>query len=356
MPARTHRSRGGRPPGRLSGVSAPRGGAPPVATIVLLFALIGVPAILWGRADEKQAAKPAVPAQVVPAQIAQTIQTPPAGQPSEKKEASPVCTDCHEDQGKSFPGNPHNRIPGVAMGKAGSENVACVACHGSGTKHMESSGEDKSDIRIFHGRAGADFCLTCHTSDKERASFKMGIHASTETVNCLSCHSVHTPEPTSPHLLVKKPSELCASCHTTEAASFRNKPFAHRLGRGGMECTSCHDPHGRPTENGLRLTRTGEMPCVSCHSEKRGPFVFEHVNNVVGKCTTCHDAHGSSNPKRLIRARVEQLCLECHSTLTATTLGPQPPSFHNISLPRYQNCTTCHTAVHGSNLSPLLLK
>jgi DmsE family decaheme c-type cytochrome len=279
----------------------------------------------------------------------------PADKP-EKKETPPLCVDCHEDQGKTFPGNPHTRIPGASWKKSVADNKACESCHGPGVKHMDSSGEDKSDIRVFHGRAGADFCVTCHVSNQEHASFKAGIHANTEAVNCLTCHSVHKSEPKTPHLLTKVPSALCETCHPAQVSSFRNKPFAHRIGRGGMECTSCHDPHGRAGQKGLRLTRAGEMPCVTCHAEKRGPFVFEHVNAVVGDCTSCHEAHGSSNPKRLIRARVDRLCLECHSTLTAGLLGSQPPSFHNVSLPRYQNCTTCHTAIHGSNLSPALLK
>ena len=58
----------------------------------------------------------------------------------------------------------------------------------------------------------------------------------------------------------------------------------------------------------------------------------------------------------LKRARVDQLCLECHSLFDGATLGSQPPSFHDLRSPRYQNCTTCHVMVHGSNASPLLLK
>jgi nitrate/TMAO reductase-like tetraheme cytochrome c subunit len=55
---------------------------------------------------------------------------------------------------------------------------------------------------------------------------------------------------------------------------------------------------------------------------------------------------------------VAQLCIECHSPIASvsTTFGSQPPSFHNLSLPRYQNCTTCHVAIHGSNRDPQLLK
>jgi DmsE family decaheme c-type cytochrome len=304
---------------------------------------------LWGRAEERNSGQTEKPAatQATPA----APQEKPAATAA-KAEAAAACTDCHEDQGKSFPGNPHNRIP-AAMGK--DAGAACVACHGVGTKHMESSGEDKSDIRVFKGRAGAEFCVSCHVSDQIHASYKAGIHASTETVNCVSCHSVHTPEPKTPHLLVKTPTALCETCHPAQAASFK-KPYAHRLGRGGMECSTCHDPHGKPIDKGLRLTRAGEMPCLTCHAEKRGPFVFEHVNNVVGTCTSCHEPHGSSNPKRLIRAQVQFLCLECHSTLTPGVIGSQPPSIHDLTQARWRNCTVCHTAVHGSNLSPQLFK
>ncbi|HEV8432018.1 MAG TPA: cytochrome c3 family protein, partial [Thermoanaerobaculia bacterium] len=119
----------------------------------------------------------------------------------------------------------------------------------------------------------------------------------------------------------------------------------------------CHEPHGKGLgRDMIRVTRSGELPCVSCHTEKRGPFVFQHGSVALGDCLTCHEAHGSSNPKRLIRANVYQLCLECHSNTPTNVLGSQPPSFHNLNNPRYRNCTTCHTAIHGSNRDPQLFK
>jgi nitrate/TMAO reductase-like tetraheme cytochrome c subunit len=57
----------------------------------------------------------------------------------------------------------------------------------------------------------------------------------------------------------------------------------------------------------------------------------------------------------LTRNRVAQLCLECHSMSTGT-LASQPPSFHDLRSPRYQNCTTCHLRIHGSNASPQFLR
>lgn len=182
------------------------------------------------------------------------------------------------------------------------------------------------------------------------------MHANVEAVNCLSCHSIHSSEARSAHLLVKKELELCGTCHVTQVASFRVKPYGHRIGRGGMECSSCHEPHGRAGRESLKTTRAGELPCLSCHADKRGPYVFPHGAGSIGDCMTCHEPHGSNNPKRLKRATVSQLCLECHSALGGGTFGSQPPAFHNISTARYQNCTTCHVAIHGSNRSPQLVK
>ena len=110
----------------------------------------------------------------------------------------------------------------------------------------------------------------------------------------------------------------------------------------------------------LKQTAQGDLPCLTCHTEKRGPYVYEHVGpttaGMMGGCLTCHEPHGSNNPKMLTRSRIDMLCLECHSTIAAGPVGSQPPATHNLLLPRWRNCTTCHVAVHGSNRSPKLLK
>jgi DmsE family decaheme c-type cytochrome len=266
--------------------------------------------------------------------------------PAHAATATAACGDCHEQAAK-FTTNVHAHRKGVE-GEA-----ACASCHGDGTKHVESGG-DKSLIRVVRGASGAEVCLTCHVKVDAHASYRNGINMRGEAVTCLSCHSIHASDPKQRALLSRPVDTLCGSCHVSQAAAFQ-KPFAHRL-RGGMSCVSCHDPHGLARAGALRPTRGGELPCLSCHAEKRGPFVFSHVNGVAGDCLSCHESHGSSNPKRLTRANVYQLCLECHSPITPGVLGSQPPSFHDLRVPRYRNCTTCHTAVHGSNRSPALLK
>lgn len=289
--------------------------------------------------------------------FAARAQQPPAPSPAaapEQPVAPMSCGDCHQDQMAAFATNPHAHGKAV---KGVVPNAVCETCHGNGTAHIEAGG-DKTKIFKPVGLLGSNkTCLACHDVATDRISRHTGPHANSTTVNCLTCHSIHSADAHSPHLLAKPQLALCDSCHSTQAASFRNKPFAHRLGRGGMECSSCHEPHGKGLgREMLRVTRSGELPCLSCHTEKREPFVFQHGSVALGDCMTCHEAHGSSNPKRLIRANVYQLCLECHSNTPTNVLGSQPPSFHNLNNPRYRNCTTCHTAIHGSNRDPQLFK
>ncbi len=245
---------------------------------------------------------------------------------------------------------------GPARREAARPHDACTTCHGDGVKHMEAGG-DASLIHALKGAAGAQDCLTCHEKTPgPHDSFSTGYHSNTATVNCLTCHSVHKSVPKSEHLLAKAPGALCATCHLNQTASFENKPYTHRLNRGGMTCLDCHGPHAARGEP-VKMTMQGDLPCLNCHAELRGPFVFQHVSGSGGNCLSCHQNHGSNNPNMLQWARVDQLCLSCHSqTGGPKTYGSQPPSFHDLRSPRYRNCTTCHVAVHGSNVSPQLLK
>jgi predicted CXXCH cytochrome family protein len=68
---------------------------------------------------------------------------------------------------------------------------------------------------------------------------------------------------------------------------------------------------------------------------------------------SCHVAHGSSNPRLLRRSQVNLLCLECH-TLSGGGLAPAGPN-HDQSQ-KYQACTLCHNAIHGSNVSSVFFK
>jgi DmsE family decaheme c-type cytochrome len=269
--------------------------------------------------------------------------------PAAPADQPPSCGDCH-DQAKTFDTNVH----AFGAGKKGAlTNDVCTTCHGDGADHIANGG-DKTKITVPRGLTGAnDTCLMCHQKTTDTMSRRGGMHSNSAAVNCLSCHSIHNAK--SDHLVATAQMELCGSCHT-QAASLRNKPYGHKLDRGVMQCSTCHEPHGRPGKDSVRTTASGELACVGCHTDKRGPYVYRHGAVAAGDCSTCHEMHGSMNPKQLTRANVQQVCLECHSTIGSATFGSQPPSFHNVSTARYQNCTTCHAAIHGSNRDPQLLK
>jgi DmsE family decaheme c-type cytochrome len=103
-----------------------------------------------------------------------------------------------------------------------------------------------------------------------------------------------------------------------------------------------------------------EEPCLKCHVDKRGPFVYEHPSVRVEGCQACHVPHGSMNAKLLRRPVVFTICLECHSgagTFGRENLGVfRTPATHNLLDPKYQHCTLCHVRIHGSNSDPTFLR
>jgi DmsE family decaheme c-type cytochrome len=270
--------------------------------------------------------------------------------------AAVPCAECHDTVAASFQTTPHAR----ALGRDAAEGAVCLSCHAGGREHAEAGG-DASLVTTPKGVAGAATCFSCHGGRSDSDIEPKGAHMQAG-IACETCHDVHGAPAMAEALLRKPGSELCVTCHPADASSFR-KPYTHSMhesidgsGKAGMQCASCHNPHGRDGADGLKRDGTGEIVCLSCHTDKRGPYVFSHGAVVVNGCMACHEPHGSANAFQLTRSRVQQVCLECHSATGSSTAGSQPPSFHDLRSPRYQNCTTCHVAVHGSNSSPLLLR
>ena len=271
---------------------------------------------------------------------------------------SDVCKSCHPNIWSNFYRNPH--FKSVASGKQKPEDTGCEGCHGPGGNHVEAGGGADS-INAFSQLGTAqvlDTCLRCHGQTLSRANIRRSAHTDDDVV-CTSCHSIHKAA-TPKFLLQKTQTELCYTCHANVRAQF-SLPFKHRVNEGFMQCTDCHNPHGStpPTwrvadrPHNTEQAQANEEPCLKCHIDKRGPFVFEHVAVRVDGCETCHNPHGSVNAKLLKRPVVFTLCLECHNG--AGNFGPsnngvlRPDSSHNLANPRYQNCTTCHVRIHGSN-------
>ena len=146
-------------------------------------------------------------------------------------------------------------------------------------------------------------------------------------MGCESCHgpgSLHVKAGggAGPIINPRKSPETCFQCHLEVRAAFQ-LPHHHPVPEGKMSCADCHELHkgiaikGRQTN--IQAKAQSRWPCVPqrkrnvlpvSHTDKRGPFVFEHEALRQG-CVVCHSPHGSVN-QRMLNERNATLCLKCH--------------------------------------------
>jgi len=276
-------------------------------------------------------------------------------QPAATYVGSEVCQTCHEDTYNAFfKTNPHRLAQTDAKYHAAGH--VCEACHGPGSKHVESL--NAADIRNPAKLKPAEtdrVCLTCHLNQPTQVGRIHSSHMRNQ-VSCVACHTMHGHG--AEGLVPRRSADintLCARCHADVWASFL-QPYHHRLPEGAMSCVDCHNPHGSFLPHMIQTVNANEPGCFKCHGDLRGPFPFEHPPMRVEGCVACHQPHGSANPRMLTRAQVRFVCLECHSNLPVPmpankTLGTVPPAFHDLRDPRFQQCTICHQQVHGSYAS-----
>ena len=108
-----------------------------------------------------------------------------------------------------------------------------------------------------------------------------------------------------------------------------------QVGRRGTYASirSIQETEGKPVE--VAVATEGDLE------------VWTTLAGTVEGCVICHAPHAATNRFMLKANRTSELCLTCHL---------EAPTFHNLADPRYQNCTTCHTAIHGSDSHRLFFR
>jgi len=281
-------------------------------------------------------------AQPVPVAAADS---PPAGQAAFDVNN---CKTCHED--KAFTNAfLHSHHAGLEQ--------SCEKCHAGAADHVKAQMEGNGSapgpsLKKLKPEEITKTCLACHEKGSQVA-WDGGAH-DRRGLSCISCHSVHDYKSTKAQLKTTRDSDTCFTCHQQIRAKTMRTSH-HPVREGKLDCASCHNPHDATKPKMLKANWITEQ-CLTCHTEKRGPFLWEHAP-VRENCALCHDPHGSNHDKMLV-AKQPFLCQRCHlstrhpgtlydltNTLAGRTVGAQTISNRAVE----HACKNCHQNVHGSN-------
>jgi DmsE family decaheme c-type cytochrome len=287
-------------------------------------AFVAVLALLWSARSEMQAATPGI----------DWAALNPAFEGAAFVRGAQVCATCHDDVLGAFGDTPHGRE--FRLGRTPAEGE-CESCHGPRSKHVDEPGSELA-WETFGAAGQSAVCLQCHEGGA-RMGWRAGAHHSSE-VSCTSCHQVMAAHSERDLLVEPVVREACYSCHI-EVRAQMSKISHHPVREGRMDCADCHNPHG--AEAAMLRTATINDTCLTCHAEKRGPFVWEHAP-VRESCANCHEPHGSTN-RSLLTRKDSFLCLQCHSYGGHINL----PRYNRTSNPYGSGCVNCHITPHGSN-------
>lgn len=280
---------------------------------------------------------------------AQTAQSEDSQDQEFALEGAATCLICHNNPTvTSVLETPHGNssIPNSPFA-----NHDCESCHGASPDHLSSM---QTPTVVFGEGAGLfpasdvetqnQVCLGCHQSGA-RIHWAASIHQSADLA-CVTCHTIHVSQSTA--LIERTDAGLCLTCHL-EQRSQLNRRSRHPIREGLMTCSDCHNPHGSDAVSLLAKSTINDV-CTTCHTEKRGPYLWEH-QPVSEDCTTCHNPHGSTQA-RMLSVRQPFLCQGCHSEVFhPSTLysGDDIPPVGAAQQVLGTSCTNCHSAIHGSN-------
>lgn len=149
----------------------------------------------------------------------------------------------------------------------------------------------------------------------------------------------------------------CVECHADYASGDHVHPAV------SLGCNSCHVVERRDAVTYVELKAAGSLVCRDCHAAEQ--LQHAHFPYASVMCVRCHNPHESANP-RLLRAKVNDLCLGCHLyakerasssfvpliELTSNKTIGHPTREHPVRgypdplRPEELSCTSCHLA-HG---------
>lgn len=314
-----------------------------------------------------------------------------------------LCATCHEPYVQHHQSNVHHK-------------QSCESCHGPGSEHMRTRGKEPGLIRSFKRMTPAErseTCLQCHADNgcEPGESWRRSAHANAG-VSCTDCHTGHynVPPGTKAAFLAKAERyddqiqlarlpdvreeelprgnaqdasavatdqktessdtgaasqivdsrnlgaitpQICYRCHANIAPQ-QHVAHPHQIcGATRMDCTTCHDPHGK-----IRPETRTDL-CLKCH-DMSSPTMAWHSSTHARfgvACADCHNPHPDTHVERAVlieHTHIErkqrlpmavcepEVCYKCHQEIYAKN---SMPSHHPIKEGKMV-CSDCHDA-HG---------
>src|ERR1035437_5917102 len=210
--------------------------------------------------------------------------------PGAKYIGSKECDQCHDKLYRDFATADHARL---VIAGPNALNAGCESCHGPCSLHSESGGETKPPYSFTAGRP-------------QTSSFGARLQV----------------EPG------RAKETVCFQCHLDVQGQF-NLPSHHPVPEGRLTCTTCHSPH-------------------------KGSIIIGGGTSLLSENDNCFRCHAAVNAK-LLTVRDANLCLKCHFQQISGGKLLIGGSDHTVRV-QQGTCWTagCHTAVHGSRVSPSL--
>ncbi|MGE5770070.1 MAG: multiheme c-type cytochrome, partial [Betaproteobacteria bacterium] len=213
-------------------------------------------------------------------------------------------------------------------------DVACEACHGPGSAHVNWAKDDKlgpNGLTVqFDERKGIYWSIDRATGTAHRSAPRT---SAKELETCGVCHSRRTQiaEPWRPGrslLDSHVPSLLHAGLFEADGKSldevYNYAPFRQsRMFMAGVSCSDCHDPHS------LKLVAEGDAVCEQCHDGQTFAATSHHHHDggsPGARCVACHmpvrtymivdprhdHAFRVPRPDESIRFGTSNACTDCH--------------------------------------------
>jgi len=292
-----------------------------------------------------------------------------------------LCMTCHETYVKTFQHNVHR-------------GQSCEKCHGPASRHLSSRGREPGSMLSFKKLSPpekAELCLKCHEQDacSPGSQWRTSPHAH-KGVSCTDCHTSHynvppgTPptqvaendnpvrlqlvaflksQPPVEQAVLREQSRslgaitphVCYRCHSNMKQQEHFAASHQICGAVGMDCTTCHDPHGK-----IRPETRTDL-CLKCHDNRAPTTAWAsctHARYGVA-CSDCHNPHPRSKVQSILDIQHTHInrpvrspmgvdepnvCYKCHADIYAKT---SMPSHHPIKEGKMV-CSDCHDS-HGQS-------